>query len=187
MRHTFLIVSALMALMTFSAAAQDGSALEPGLYNIVEGTPTLMSTQRGTQVSTDDNDMLLLTKFNYAGVSSGIISDGQFLMVCDPAKKNPLVTLNKYGIFTSKLTPEDMMIVPLTVEKKRRSYDCRKLKTVGLTKVEWIKMDFDFEEVSECTYRITADLPRGEYAAVFRYTLPVWNFDFNQVFPFTVR
>lgn len=184
-RIIFCII--LMFAGIVSGSAQQKDKLEPGLYSVTGDGIKAMERQSAISVtSAPDTDMLLEQKFVYKGSEGINKADGNFLLVCDPGKKNPVVTLKKFNIFTKKLTPEDMMIIPLTPQKNKRIYDCRKLRA-RKGKIEWLKFDFTWEETSECTYSISADLAPGEYAIVFCYVMPVWNFDFNNAFTFTVE
>lgn len=188
----------LIALFVLSASLTLSWGQErpaPGIYAIIGEEPFKMERQKGLGMSNsvDDESFIFEKQFIYKGASSSLEATGEFLLVCDPDVRNYLVTPFKYNIFTNNLSPKDLLIVPLEVKRNKRVYDCRKLHTTGkaldlLGDVEWLCMDFTCEELEPFIWSIKAkDLPAGEYALVFRYMPQYWEFDFNNIFGFTVK
>ena len=187
MKRIILSIVTVFALAAVCDAAQKKDGPKPGIYSVKDTQLTAMVKQKSTEVCSElDWDLFVTQKFQYRGSKAKMTAEGDFLLVCNPSKKKPLVTLRKFAVFTKKLTPDDMMIVPLDVRWNKRVYDCSKLHS-HRGKVQWNQVDFTWEKVDECTYRIKSYLEPGEYAIVFRYNLPSWNFDFSHAFPFRVE
>ena len=82
------------------------------------------------------------------------------------------------------LAAANMIIVPLGVEKNRRVYDCGSTLN-GFNTQKLDRVEFLWEQISDNSFLIEAEMVPGEYAIVFK-PAKLGEFNFNTVFDFTV-
>lgn len=182
------IITIIAACFAFAAAAfaQD-SRLEPGIYAVVDGTPTHLTYTNGTAANSSTNILgieLGNHHYNYKGETSGVQAAGKFIMVINPEKKVMSKTPKKYDPFIKSMTPNLVMIVPLQVDKNKRVYD-EGTSIVGINTKRGTRVEFEWELVDENTFEITADFEPGEYAFIFK-PAKLGEFDFTSIYGFYV-
>ncbi len=185
MKRIFTICIVLAAACVSAFAQMDEH--EPGLYAINGEEATLLTPQNASQSSSSNNILgveIGKSKLNYKGITSDTIASGKFLLVIDPERKNIKQTLKEYNVFVASMTPANMIIVPLTVEKNKRIYD-RGTTINGINTQTKDRVEFLWEQVSDNSFMIDAELAPGEYAIVFK-PAKLGEFNFNTVFDFTV-
>lgn len=187
MRKLFFIAMSLV--MSLSVFAQKDSR-EPGLYYVDGETSTPLTVQKGMTASSGIGILDIVDigkkKTNYKGNTSDThCQKAEFVMVIDLEKKSAVQTLKKFDPFYKEMNPDNMKLVQLVVEKKKRVYDegrsINGIKTKANKSIEFL-----YEQISDNSWRITADLPAGEYAWIFK---PAALTDFNRsaIFDFTIE
>lgn len=180
----FIISLALFSI--FGANAQE-SEFDPGIYSVTDDVPVALTYSSGV-MGTGSTGIVGIevgrTKCSYKGTESGVLCTGTLLMVIDPEKKNIVRTLKKYDPFVKSMTPDNIMIVPLMVDKNKRVYD-EGISINGFNVEKKNRVPFIWERVSDNAFLITAEVVPGEYAVVFR-PAKLGGFDFESVFCFTV-
>ncbi|MCQ2153872.1 MAG: hypothetical protein MJY44_04820 [Bacteroidales bacterium] len=172
-------------LVTVSASAQD-ERLAPGIYAVVDGTPTHLTYTPAVNVKSGINVIGVEvgnSRFDYKGETSGVTATGKFIMVIDPERKVLRKTPKIYDPFVKTMTPDLIMIVPLEVVKGKRVYD-RGVSVQGIDTRKHNRMEFQWELVDENTFEITAALLPGEYAFVFK-PAKMGSYDFSSIYGFT--
>ena len=176
----------MLAAACASAFAQMDER-EPGLYAI-NGEEEFLLTPVGAVQSSSNTNILGVeigkSKMLYKGVTSDTIANGKFILVIDPEQKAIKQTLKEYDVFVASMTPASMIIVPLEVEKNRRVYD-RGSTLNGFNTQKKDRVDFLWEQISDNSFLIEAELAPGEYAVVFK-PAKLGEFNFNTVFDFSV-
>ena len=182
-----LIAAIAAVCMAFMASAQDEN-LAPGIYSIIDGQATRLTYTSGA-VSSSSVGVLGLDlgkqKYSYKGETAGVPVKDKIVMVIDPGKSNVKCTPKVFDPFIKTMSPEKIIIVPLSAEKNKRVYDPgRKINGFNVEKKE--RMDFEWELTAENTYTITVDYQPGEYAIVFKYT-ELAGFDYTAIYGFCVE
>ena len=176
----------MLAAACASAFAQMDER-EPGLYAI-NGEEEFLLTPVGAVQSSSNTNILGVeigkSKMLYKGVTSDTIANGKFILVIDPEQKAIKQTLKEYDVFVASMTPANMIIVPLEVEKNKRVYD-RGSTINGFNTQKKDRVDFIWEQISDNSFLIEAELAPGEYAVVFK-PAKLGEFNFNTVFDFSV-
>lgn len=184
-----LMLSGLvMVLFSLFAMAQDDERV-PGLYAVYgEESVPLTFIQGGTSTSSSGilGFEVSKQKKEYKGVTSdtAVPQGTQFVLVCDMSRKNIVQTLKKYDVFVSSITPNHMIIVGLDVAKKNREYDCG-TKLNGFNTSKLGRVDFTWQQITDNSYLIQAELEPGEYAIVFK-PAKLGDYNFDTIFDFTV-
>ena len=174
-------------LVTVSASAQD-ERLAPGIYAVVDGTPTHLTYTPAVNVKSGINVIGVEvgnSRFDYKGETSGVTATGKFIMVIDPENKGIRKTPKLYDPFIKSMTPELIMIVPLDVVKNKRVYE-EGTSIQGINTKKKTRVEFQWELIDENTWEIRADLQPGEYAVVFK-PAKLGAYDFCSIFGFYVE
>ena len=186
MKKLFLMVLALG--MILSASAQNDSR-DPGIYYIDGETSTpLTSINATTQTSGTSFGIVDVSKQkqSYKGLTSDTpCKNAEFVVVINPEKKGATQTLKKYDPFIKSMSPELMMLLPLKVEKKNRIFDDDRTIAGLKTKKEDL-VPFEYEKLTDNSWKITATLPAGEYAWAFKIG-KLGAFNLDAVFDFTME
>lgn len=181
-----------------AATAQSLEGVAPGLYCSIDGSLVALKPELGTVLHLNPYDTsddighttsfeIAQCIFRYRGTSSPNVSDGKFIMICNPKKKAIVSTMRNYFPFIKTMTPELMVLIPLEVRNNRRVYDCTGISVPLNGKVRWPQADFKWEQISEYAYRIDATgIAPGEYGFCFAFT-DLCNPDFTSCFTFTVE
>lgn len=176
----------LLAAVCINSFAQMDER-EPGLYAINPLNESKLTPQ-GASKSNKSNAVFGIeignAKLLYKGVSSDTSASGKFIMVIDPEQKAIKQTLKEYDVFVKSMTPDNMIIVPLEVEKNRRVY-CEGKTINGFNTEKKDRVPFTWEQITDNSFVIYADVTPGEYAIVFR-PAKLGEYNFNTVFDFTV-
>ncbi|MBQ0024917.1 MAG: hypothetical protein KBT00_04245 [Bacteroidales bacterium] len=188
MKRKFISFFILAAALSIASASAQSDPREPGLYavNGEESVPmtTVSAAKHSTSIGFGGVE-IQKNKLEYKGVTSGTKATGKFVLVCDMEKKAIKQTFKKYDVFVQSMTPDNIIIIPLTVEKKKRVYDVgTSLNGINTERKE--RVDFTWEQISDNSYQIEAEMEPGEYAIVFRFAR-LDTFNFNTVFDFTVE
>lgn len=187
-RIVFFIAAAvcLIASQTNSFAQLDERA--PGLYAIVgEESIPLPFFNGTTSVSTTNIVGFEVgnQKCSYKGAESGVVASDTFVMVINPEKKMLTKTLKSYDPFIKTMTPNNILVLPLSVEKNKRVYDSGKTFMGINTQVKG-RMDFEWEQITDNSFEIKVKgLIPGEYGFVFR-VISIADFDYSAIFGFTI-
>lgn len=176
-------------VMSLSAFAQKDRR-EPGLYYVDGETSTPLTFLVGSTSTGGIGIMNIVdiakSKKNYKGNTSDThCKKAEFVMVIDLEKKGFTQTLKKFDPFYKEMNPEDMRLILLVSEKKKRIYDEGKTLNGFKTKANK-SIEFEYEKISDNSWKITADLPAGEYAWVFKPTTHA-SFDYNTILDFTIE
>lgn len=187
MKKFFLIALAMVGCL--AANAQNDSR-EPGLYNVDGDNSTALTFCLGMGSTSNTKIMGLVdvgkSKKSFKGVTSDTpCKKAEFVLVIDPEKKAAVQTLKKYDPFIKTMTPELMILVPLEVDKKKRIYD--EGKTINGFNVSGNKqsIEFEYEQISDNSWKITTELPAGEYAWAFKIA-KFGGYELDKVFDFTI-
>lgn len=184
MRKIFITI-ALAFMAFFSANAQD--ALEPGIYAVVDGTYTSLEFAPGINSKSTTNIVGIeigKSSSSYKGETSGVMCTGCLVMVINPEKKVIKRTPKSYDPFIKTMSPELIGIVPLAVQKNKRTYDAGK-SIMGINAEKRDRVDFEWEQIDDVTYKINFQAAPGEYAVVFKGA-KLGDFDFSSIFGFTM-
>lgn len=186
MKKLFLMVLALG--MILSASAQNDSR-DPGIYYIDGETSTpLTSINATTQTSGTSFGIVDVSKQkqSYKGLTSDTpCKNAEFVVVINPEKKGATQTLKRYDPFIKSMTPENMVLVPLEIGKKDRVYD--EGSTInGFKTNSRNSIAFEYEQITDNSWKITAELPAGEYAWAFKIA-KLGGYNFQSVFDFTIE
>lgn len=176
---------AIMIAAAFCAGAQE--TLAPGIYALVDSTYTSLSYTNGGTTNSSTNILGIEVgkrKETYKGETSGVQCTGTLVMVIDPEKKVIKKTLKGYDPFIKTMNPNLITIVPLSVEKNRRVYDEGK-SLMGINTEKKERVDFEWEQLDDVTFKINFTAAPGEYAVVFKAT-KVDIYDFNSIYGFYV-
>lgn len=185
MKKVFAICLMLAAMCASAFAQLDERA--PGLYAINGENEDLLTPVNAVQSNSNTNILGIevgKVKNIYKGITSDSIASGKFILVINPEQKAIKKTLKDYNPFIKSMTPANMIIVALDVEKNRRVYD-HGTTLEGFNTEKKGRVDFIWEQISDNSFLIEAELVPGEYAIVFK-PAKLGEFDFNAVFDFTV-
>lgn len=181
----FFISTAIAFLAAFCAKAQD--RLEPGIYAVVDSCYTSLSFSPGINKSSSTNVLGVEvgdSGSSYKGETSGVNCTGTLVMVIDPDKKVIKRTLKSYQPFVKTMTPDLIMIVPLSVEKNKRTYNAGK-SVMGIKTGIQERVAFEWVRIDDVTFQIDFEAAPGEYAVVFK-AAKLGDYDFASIYGFTV-
>lgn len=176
---------AIAFIATLFANAQD--RLEPGIYAVADSCYTSLSFSAGINKSSSTNIFGVEvgdSGSSYKGETSGVNCTGCLVMVIDPDKKVIKRTLKSYEPFIKTMTPDLIMIVPLTVEKNKRTYNAGK-SVMGIKTEKKERVPFEWEQIDDVTFRINFEAAPGEYAVVFK-AAKLGDYDFASIYGFTI-
>ena len=188
MKSFRLISLALFCAMFFSNnsfAQMDWR--EPGIYAVFGGESTPLTYTNGMANSSSTNIIgveIGKKKFSYKGTESGVSASDTLVLVINPEKKAITKSLKAYDPFIKSMTPNNIIIVPLLVDKNKRIYDeGASLEGIRL-KVKG-RIDFEWEQISDNSYEMRLqNIVPGEYGVIFR-PATLGEFDFTGIFGFT--
>lgn len=179
------ITIAILFFAIFCTNAQN--RIEPGIYSVVDSCYTSLSFTPGINKSSSTNILGIDvgdSGSSYKGETSGVKCTGNLVMVIDPEKKVIKRTLKSYDPFIKTMTPDLIMIVPLTVEKNKRKYDAGK-SVMGIKTEKKERVSFEWEQIDDVTFQINFDATPGEYAVVFK-AAKLGDYDFASIYGFTI-
>jgi len=196
--HLILATAIALSLFSIKSFAQQNE-LKPGIYSVVDSVYTPLSYVcanprasfgAGSKVGNFSvGGELVRSDLHYKGVTSGVVATNKIVLVIDPEKKTGWVTPKRFDAFTKRLSPEDMIIIPLLTnhKKDRREYEQGTIISVILDQVEPECAHFEWKKTSENTFEITLfDLIPGEYGVVFRLT-DISPYSYANIFGFTIK
>lgn len=189
----FIAAALALALLPTKSFAQMDER-QPGIYTVVgqESRPLSYVYQLSASGSVGIMGVNVgHDTYKYKGTTSGVIASDTLVLVIDPSKNKGVITPKKFDIFVKSMTPDNIMILPLTVneKKQRREYDAgttigianASIKTKSLQRIQ-----FEWEQISDNSFMIkVADLTPGEYGVIFRMS-KLGQFDFNALLGFTI-
>lgn len=183
-----MLSSFVMVLFSMFAVAQNDER-EPGIYAVVGEESVPLTFIQGSTSNSNTGILgieISKQKKEYKGLTSDTVvpKDFKLVLVCDMNRKNITQTLKKYDVFVSSITPDHMIIVALEPAKKNRVYDWGTALNGFNTKKQG-RVDFTWEQVTDNSYLIQAELEPGEYAVVFK-PAKLGEYNFDTVFDFTV-
>ena len=160
----------------------------PGLYAIVGEQSIPLTFTNGTVHNATTGVLAVEVGKNYCTFkepTSGVIASDTFVMVIDLEKKAIVKTLKSYFPFVKSMTPNNLLILPLSVEKNKRIYE--EGKTInGINVSVKDRMDFEWEQISDNSFEIHVQgLIPGEYGIVFR-PARLGEFDYSAIFGFSI-
>lgn len=188
MKKIRLIVTALFCAFAFATAASaQMDERAPGLYAVVGEESIPLTFSIGTTAVTTTNIIGIemgKRKFSYKEPASGVTAADTFVLVIDPEKKGISKTLKSYNPFVKSMTPNNIMILPLYVDKNKRIYE--EGKTIaGINLSVKDRMDFEWEQITDNSFVIRVqNLIPGEYGFIFR-AAKLAEFDYSAIFGFT--
>lgn len=161
---------------------------EPGIYAVVNGESLPLNYSNGIKHNSSTGILgieLGKKKCTFKEPTSGIAAADTFVMVINPEKKNIVRNMRSYNPFVKSMTPDNILIVPLSVDGNKRVYE--EGKTVGgITVTSKERIEFEWEQISDNSFEIRIPaLTPGEYAFVFR-TARLAEFDYSAIFGFTI-
>lgn len=185
MKRFLLFLSAIF--LAVSLFAQDDT-LAPGIYSVngdeYEKLPFSVAGGGDSGVNVLGLELGKVQYF-YKGAESGVKSTGSFVMVIDPEKKVVKGSMKDYNPFIKDMTPENIIIIPLEVKKKKRVYS-EGLTVMGFNTERKARMSFTWERISDNSFRIeTEPLVPGEYGIVLKFS-KVGKYYYEYLFGFTV-
>lgn len=189
MKKARIIVATLLSTFFFAVNAYaQMDERQPGLYAIVGDESIPLTFSNGT-TSVSTTGILGVevgrTRCIYRKPSSGVEASDMFVMVIDPEQKAFVKKLKSYKPFFKKMTPNDVLVLPLTVDGNKRIYE--EGKTIaGINISIKDRMDFEWEQITDNSYEIhVQNLIPGEYGFVFRPS-KLGEFDYSAIFGFTI-
>lgn len=189
MKKARIIVATLLSTFFFAVNAYaQMDERQPGLYAIVGDESIPLTFSNGT-TSVSTTGILGVevgrTRCIYREPSSGVEASDMFVMVIDPEQKAIVKKLKSYKPFFKKMTPNDVLVLPLTVDGNKRIYE--EGKTIaGINVSIKDRMDFEWEQITDNSYEIhVQNLIPGEYGFVFRPS-KLGEFDYSAIFGFTI-
>lgn len=189
MKTLKLTISALVCALLFTTtdAYAQMDERQPGIYAIVgEESIPLQYTNGVNDVATTGilGFEVGRIKYSYKGVESGTVASDTFVLVIDPKKKSITQSLKSYNPFIKSMTPGNMLILPLYVERGKRFYEQGKI-IAGINMSVKDMMDFEWERISDNSFEIRVKgLIPGEYGIVFR-PAKLGEFAYEAIFGFT--
>lgn len=184
------IMLLLAALTLGSAAMAQNDERAPGIYNVNGEVSTPLTFQTGTHKQSNTSFAGIIDigkeKVTYKGATSDTpFQTAEFALVIDLEKKNAVKTMKKYDVFIKSMTPANMILVPLFVDKGKRIYD--KGRSFNGIKFNATResIEFEWEQITDNSFRITTELIPGEYAFVFKYA-KFGGYEFDVVYDFTI-
>lgn len=202
-RRIFLFAILAFSFISFDSFAQLDER-KPGIYAIVgeDFYPLSYSYAVGTGSSVGIGPVSIgTTKYNYKGETSGVIASDTFVLVIDPEKKSGgTISSKKFDCFHYKMTPDDMLILPLVtnIKKQRREYDPGTGIGIGVgvgavsvgagatVGGETERAGFEWERITDNSFKIkVSGLLPGEYGIVFRIA-KLGTFNYAPLFGFTI-
>lgn len=189
MKKARIIVATLLCTFFFAVNAYaQMDERQPGLYAIVGEESIPLTFSNGT-TSVSTTGILGVevgrTRCIYRKPSSSVEASDMFVMVIDPEQKAIVKKLKSYKPFFKKMTPNDVLVLPLTVDGNKRIYE--EGKTIaGINVSIKDRMDFEWEQITDNSYEIhVQNLIPGEYGFVFRPS-KLGEFDYSAIFGFTI-
>ncbi len=186
----YLIFAALLCTLSFTVNAYaQMDEREPGLYAIVGEESIPLTYSNGTTSVTSTGILgveLGKKKCTYKGPSSGVVAADTFVLVIDPEKKSIVRNTKSYYPFIKTMTPNNMLVLPLSVVKDKRIYE--EGKTIaGINVSVKDRMDFEWEQISDNSFEIhVQNLIPGEYGFIFRAT-KLAEFEYSAILGFTFQ
>lgn len=187
MKHFFTTLAAIL-LVSFTLSAQNDPR-EPGLYAIIGDESVPLAYQGG--VASDSGTSFLgiievgQKKYTFKGASSDMPAGNTFVMVCDLERKHITRSLKKYDVFVESMTPDNIVVIPLEVQKNKRVFD-EGTSVNGFNTEKKTSMKFEWEKLYDNSFLITVpDLTPGEYGFAFK-PAKFGQFDFTAIFGFTI-
>lgn len=188
MKKLITLVASLAVCAGFALYAQNDSR-QAGIYSVMNGESTLLPFFKGINSNAGTTVLGVEVgkkKSTYNGATSGVLSDGHFVIVIDPEKKVMKMTMKSYEPFIRNFTPDNIAIVQLQVKGNKRIYD-EGISLNGFNTERKDRIEFTWEQISDNSFSVvTEGLPTGEYAVVIRPT-GLSPLDFSCVFGFTVE
>ena len=160
---------------------------EPGIYAVVGGESTPL-TYTGGMTTTNSTNIVGVEigkkNFSYKGAESGGSASDTLVLVINPEKKVITKSFKSYDPFVKSMTPNTIIIVPLSVDKNKRVYDEGK-SINGIKLGTKGRIDFEWEQISDNSYEMRLqNIVPGEYGVIFR-PATLGEFDFTGIFGFT--
>ncbi len=124
MKRLLTILLTLAVSAGFSLYAQSDSR-QAGIYSVINDESTPLPFCRGLNSNGGVNVLGIeigRKKSTYSGATSGVVSDGHFIVVIDPEKKAMELTLKSYEHFIRNFTPNGIAMVQLQVKGNMRVY-----------------------------------------------------------------
>lgn len=187
-KHSYILVTFFFTLFFTANAYAQMDEREPGLYAIVGEQSIPLPFSNGT-TSVGTTGILGVevgrVKCAYRKPTSGVNAADTFVMVIDPERKAIVKKLKSYNPFYNKMTPNNVLVLPLTVDGKRRIYEEGKI-IAGINVSIKDRMDFEWEQITDNSFEIRVQqLIPGEYGFVFRAS-KLAEFDYSALFGFTI-
>lgn len=171
-----------------SLGAQELDPREPGIYavNGEESTP-LTFTDASQNSSGISIGVISFGKrqLEYKGATSGTVANGKFVLVIDPEQKNATRVLKNYKPFIKTMVPDDLMFIPLTVEKKKRVLE-EGLFVNGFGTKMVHGVPFSWTQIADNAFEIEVpNLIPGEYGIALKFG-ELGGFDIKTLYGFYV-
>lgn len=184
----FLAVSLFCAIFFNINANAQLDERKSGIYAIVDGKSVPLTYSSGIQHNASTGILgveLGKKKCTFRKPTSGTMASDTFVLVIDPEKKAVVRNITVYDPFIKSITPDDMLVLPLTVIKNKRVYE--EGKTIaGINVSVKDRMEFEWEPISDNSFEIRVlNLTKGEYGFVFR-PAKLGEFDYSAIFGFTI-
>lgn len=182
------IITTIVIAITAVFISNAQEKLEPGIYSVVDSVYTSLSFSPGINKSSSTNILGVEvgdSGSSYKGETSGVKCTGTLVMVIDPEKKVIKRTLKSYDPFIKTMTPQLIAIIPLTVQKNKRTYDAGK-SVMGIKTEKKERVTFEWEQIDDVTFVINFETAPGEYAVVFKGA-NLGDYDFASIYGFTVE
>lgn len=187
-KHPYILIALLFTLCFTAKASAQMDEREPGLYAVVGGQSIPLTYSNGTTYVGSTGILGVEVgrmKCTYRKPTSGVNAADTFVMVIDPERKAIVKKRKSYNPFYKKMTPNNVLVLPLTVDGNRRVYE--EGKTIaGINVSIKDRMDFEWEQITDNSFEIRVQqLIPGEYGFVFRAS-KLAEFDYSGLFGFTI-
>lgn len=181
-------MAALIAGSMITLNAQQLDPREPGLYAVNGEESTLLTFTDASQSSSGISiGIISLGKrqLEFKGATSGTEAHGKFVLVINHEQKSATRVLKNYKPFIKTMNPDDLMIIPLTVEKKKRVLD-EGLFVNGFGTKLIHGVPFSWVQIADNAFEIEVpNLIPGEYGVALKFA-ELDTFDIKTLYGFYV-
>lgn len=169
MKFRLIIIAVLSFLLPGKMHAQLDTR-DPGIYAIVRGESIPLKFSKSTFNTSSGGRIASSTLARYkGGPTSGLIADDTFVLVNDPEQWGYTAS----EPFLRSLTPDDMAIIPLTINPEKMRRECVVDATFYLAGMSVTFQEggigFEWTQISDNSFKIKVHgLKGGEYGIAFR-------------------
>lgn len=188
MKKNIVLFLALSCALLFSvkvSAQLDERA--PGIYAIVGDQSIPLTYSNGSTSSSGFSVLgfeVAKKKYEYKEPTSGVNTSNTFVLVIDLEKKHIVRSMKAYDPFVKTMTPDNLLILPLSVDGNTRIYEEGKTYN-GMSFEIKDRVEFEWEKITDNSFiiRIKQIIP-GEYGFILR-AAALGTFEYSTIYGFT--